>query len=219
MPCLASYRQSPADAWPGVCSSSQASRCFPAEQQSLEASKVAKRPALQPLPNTSAADVSRPSRTTARKSVPNAVSRDQQRHAEQPAYATTTGPEVLGVAEKKLERETKPKPTALAPTLAIRTTASRIIDSVLERICQPGPALTPELNWGRRVAKPPTPRDGKGSCPAEDALPSTGPRLSRQPVPPAGPKPPAQTGAQRRSAHVKRFPEASPSCPCQKRGR
>ncbi|XP_075625145.1 uncharacterized protein LOC142604181 [Balearica regulorum gibbericeps] len=189
------------------------------EGQSLEASKAAKRPALQPLPNTSAAAVSRPSRTTARKSVPNAVSRNQQRPAEQPAYARTTVPEVLGTAEKKLERETKPKPTALARTLAIRTTASRIIDSVLERICQPGPALTPELNWGRRVAKPPTPRDGKGSYPAEDALPSTGPQLSRQPVPPAGPKPPAQTGARRRSAHAKPFPEASPSCPCQKGGR
>ncbi|KAK4812744.1 hypothetical protein QYF61_018293 [Mycteria americana] len=178
-------------------------RGFPraSEQQSLEASKGVKLPVLQPLPNTTAADVCRLSRTIASESIHNAVSRVQQRHAERAGYARTIVPEVLG--RVTLERETKPEPGALANALAIKAMASRIVDSALERICQPGPAVSPGLNFGRRVARPPAPRDGKESYPAEDALPSMGPQFSRQPVPPAGPKPPAQTGARRRAARVK----------------
>lgn len=173
------------------------------EQQSLEASKGAKLPVLPPLPNPTAADASRLSRATAGESIQNAPSGVQQRHAGRTGYARTIVPKVLGTPQKKLGGEMKPKPTALANTLAIRAMASRIVDSVLERISQPGPALSPELNFGRRVAKPPAPRDGKESDPAEDALPSTCPHLPRQPVPPAGPKPPAWAGAQRRPVRVR----------------
>ena len=178
-------------------------RGFPraSEQQSLGASEGVKLPVLQPLPNTTAADVCRLSRTIGSESIQNAVSRVQQRHAERAGYARTIVPEVLG--KVTLEREMKPKPRALANTLAIKAMASRIVDSALERIFQPGPAVTPGLNFGRRVARPPAPRDGKESYPAEDALPSMGPQFSRQPIPPAGPKPPAQTGARRGAARVK----------------
>ncbi|XP_074965039.1 uncharacterized protein LOC142064255 [Phalacrocorax aristotelis] len=151
------------------------------QQQSLEASKGPKSLALQPLPNRVAADASQLSGTTAGESIQNASSGVQQHHAERAGYATTVVPEVLATAPK-FERELTPKPTALANTLAIRTMASRIIDSVLERSCQPGPALSPRLNFGRCVAKLPAPSDGKESYPAEDVLPSVCPHFSGQPV-------------------------------------
>ncbi|CAM9185434.1 unnamed protein product [Bubo scandiacus] len=110
--------------------------------------------------------------------------------------AGTVVPEVLGT-EKKSGREIKPNPRASAKALGIRTTAREIVDTVLERTCQRQPALTPKLKSGRGVTKRPTPQDGKESHPAADALPSTGLQFSRQPIPPAGPKPPAQAGAQR----------------------
>ncbi|KAM6106516.1 uncharacterized protein FYN12_014888 isoform 1-T1 [Phoenicopterus ruber ruber] len=175
------------------------------ELQNLEASKGAKLPALQPLANTIAAAVLQLSHTIVSESFQNAISRVQQRQAEQTGHGRTLVPEVLGTVKEKVEGEkAKAKATALANTLARRTTARRTVASGLERICQPGPAPPPELNFGRRVAKPPARRDGEESYPAEDTLPSMGPHFARQPVPPAGPKPPAQTGARRRSARVKR---------------
>ncbi|KAM6120934.1 uncharacterized protein FYN12_009238 isoform 1-T3 [Phoenicopterus ruber ruber] len=175
------------------------------ELQNLEASKGAKLPALQPLANTIAAAVLQLSHTIVSESFQNAISRVQQRQAEQTGHGRTIVPEVLGTVKEKVEGEkAKAKATALANTLARRTTARRTVASGLERICQPGPAPPPELNFGRRVAKPPARRDGEESYPAEDTLPSMGPHFARQPVPPAGPKPPAQTGARRRSARVKR---------------
>ncbi|XP_074460784.1 uncharacterized protein LOC141750101 [Larus michahellis] len=93
--------------------------------------------------------------------------------------------------------------TPLASTLSVRTRSRCTVDSASERFCQCGPALSPELSFGRRVTKPRAPREGKLCCPAKDALPSMGAQWSRQPVPPAGPKPPAQTGARRRSLRVK----------------
>ncbi|XP_074429639.1 uncharacterized protein LOC141738341 [Larus michahellis] len=93
--------------------------------------------------------------------------------------------------------------TSLDSTLSVRTRSRCIVDSVLQRICQRGPALSPEPSSGRGVTKPDTPRDPKQCCPAKDALSSMGPQWSRQPIPPAGPKPPAQTGARRRSLRVK----------------
>ena len=167
------------------------------EQQSLEASKGAKLPVSPPLPNTTAAEVSRLSCTIARESIQNATSRVHQRCAERTGNARTVVPDVLEMAVKKLESEIKSNPRASAKALAIRAMAREIVDTVLERTCQRGPALTPELKSGRGVTKRPTPQDGKESHPAADALPSTGLQFSRQPVHPAGPKPPAQTGARR----------------------
>ncbi|XP_026723280.1 fibrous sheath-interacting protein 2 isoform X2 [Athene cunicularia] len=120
-------------------------------------------------------------------------------------------PEVLGTGNKS-ETDVKPNPRTSAKGLAIRALAKDIVENVLDRACQRGPALTPELQSGRGVSKPPTPQDGKESHPAADALPSTVLQFSRQPVPPAGPNPPAHTGARRPLLRIK-LPHSQPGRP------
>ena len=77
------------------------------EGQIPEASKRAKLPVLQPLPN--AAAVSRVSREIAKESIRKAISRVQQLDAELIGYAKTIVLEVLETMRKKLEEERKSK--------------------------------------------------------------------------------------------------------------
>ena len=149
------------------------------EQHSLEASKGAKLPVFQPLLETTAADASPLSHTTARQSIQKAVSRAQQRRAKGAGYERAIVPEVLGTVKKAVGKETKSKRRALANTRARRSRASGIADSALQRNLQPGPALSPKPNSPRGLAKPPRARAGKESYSAADTLPSLGPQFSR----------------------------------------
>ncbi|KAJ7412877.1 hypothetical protein BTVI_45094 [Pitangus sulphuratus] len=105
---------------------------------------------------------------------------EPQDRAEGTGHANTVEPEGLATAEENSEKTMNPESTTLADSLDIKSMADRIADSVLEQISEPEPALSTE-------------QDFKG--------PAANPRLSRQPVPPAGLKPPAQAGARRRSGH------------------
>ncbi|XP_014796736.1 PREDICTED: uncharacterized protein LOC106887620 [Calidris pugnax] len=93
--------------------------------------------------------------------------------------------------------------TSSASTLTRRTTARSVLDSVVEEIRRPGAALTPKPQGGKRATNAPTPPEEEGSSPTQNTFPSTGPQSSLRPVPPAGPKPPAQTGARRRVVRIK----------------
>ncbi|XP_032560901.1 uncharacterized protein LOC116795349 isoform X2 [Chiroxiphia lanceolata] len=92
--------------------------------------------------------------------------------------AKTVEPEGLATVEENLEKKMNLEATALADSLDIRSMADRIADSVLARMNEPEAALT-------------TQQDCKG--------PVANPRISHQPIPPAGPKPPAQAGARHRA--------------------
>ncbi|XP_027758602.1 uncharacterized protein LOC114067403 isoform X2 [Empidonax traillii] len=105
---------------------------------------------------------------------------EPQDQAEGTGCANTMEPEGLATAEENLEKTMNPESTTLADSLDIKSMADRIADSVLERINEPEPALSTEQDFKGPVANP---------------------RPSRQPVPPAGPKAPAQAGARRRSGH------------------
>ncbi|KAJ7412873.1 hypothetical protein BTVI_45110 [Pitangus sulphuratus] len=121
-------------------------------------------------------------------------------HAEGTGYDKTLEADILATVEENLEREINP--TALANNVDIRTMANRIVQSLLERLGQPGTAPKPKENFQGPATKPPTPQGGKESSAAEDTLPSLDQEGPLQPVPPAGPKPPAQAGARRRSGHT-----------------
>ncbi|XP_027574905.2 uncharacterized protein LOC113986927 [Pipra filicauda] len=120
-----------------------------------------------------------------------------KRRAEGTGYAKTLEPEVLATVKESLENEEDA--TTSGNTLDIRTMAKQIIQSAIQRICQCRPAPTPEEDFKGTTAS----QGGKESSAAEDTLPSVGRRISRQPVPPAGPKPPARAGARRRAVRPK----------------
>lgn len=205
------------------------------EGQIPEASKRAKLPVLQPLPN--AAAVSRVSREIAKESIRKAISRVQQLDAELIGYAKTIVLEVLETMRKKLEEERKSKqkseklqPRKVLPPLSLPAivTPSEEAGQFQEESSRP---LLPSLLRGaEQDARRPTEglqkcRDdtsgatGRSSVPAWETLrilrpgstagtlPSTGAQFPRQPVPPAGPKPPAQAGARRRPVRLKLFLE------------
>ncbi|XP_027764391.1 uncharacterized protein LOC114070958 isoform X4 [Empidonax traillii] len=124
---------------------------------------------------------------------------EPQDQAEGTGYDKTLEADILATVEENLEREINA--TGLANNLDIRTMANRIVQSLLERLGQPGTAPKPEGNFQGSATKPPTPQGGKEGGAAEDTLPSLDPECPLQPVPPVGPKPPAQAGARRRSGH------------------
>ncbi|XP_064010013.1 fibrous sheath-interacting protein 2 [Pogoniulus pusillus] len=151
-------------------------------------------PSQTPSPEESTADMRRLSRALAKET----ISQVQQQHA-QPTWGARDAPRDTGAPE----REMKAKATALASALAARTTASQISDTVLDLICHAAPALSPEMRAVRRQAvRLPPLGGGKQSCASEDTLPLTRPRVSRQPVPPASPKPPTE-GGRRRPVHLR----------------
>ncbi|XP_027574909.1 uncharacterized protein LOC113986929 [Pipra filicauda] len=124
---------------------------------------------------------------------------EPQQRAEGTGYDKTLEADILATVEENLEREINP--TALANTLDIKTMANRIVQSLLERLGQLGTAPNPKGNFQGPAANPPTPQGGNESDAAEDTLPSGDPECPHQPVPPAGPKPPAQAGARHRAVH------------------
>ncbi|XP_041877642.1 fibrous sheath-interacting protein 2 isoform X3 [Corvus kubaryi] len=95
--------------------------------------------------------------------------------AEGAGYAKTMEPEDCATVKKNMERKMNLESTALASTLDVRTMANQIADSVLERVCQPGPAPAPEENFQGSVANPSTCQGRMESCAAEDTLPSVDP--------------------------------------------
>ncbi|XP_039419695.1 uncharacterized protein LOC104698042 isoform X1 [Corvus cornix cornix] len=95
--------------------------------------------------------------------------------AEGAGYAKTMEPEDCATVKKNMERKMNLESTALASTLDVRTMANQIADSVLERVCQPGPAPAPKENFQGSVANPSTCQGRMESCAAEDTLPSVDP--------------------------------------------
>ncbi|KAJ7412872.1 fibrous sheath-interacting protein 2 isoform X1 [Pitangus sulphuratus] len=120
-----------------------------------------------------------------------------KRRAERTGYAKTLEPEVLATAKESLENEVDA--TTSGNTFDIRTMAKQIIQSAIQRICHCGPAPTPEEDFEGTT----TTQGRKKSGAAEDTLSSVSRRPPRQPVPPVGPKPPAQAGARRRAVRPK----------------
>ncbi|KAM9598515.1 uncharacterized protein ACIBXB_004252 isoform 1-T1 [Morphnus guianensis] len=201
------------------------------ERQIPEASKRAKVPVLQPLQN--AADVSRVSREIAKESIQKAISRVQQLDAELIGYAKTIVLEILEAVRKKLEEERKPKqkseklqPREVLPPLSLpaivrpseeagqlKEESSRTLLPSLRRGAEQGARRPTEgLQESRDSTSGATARS---SVPAwetlcilrpgstADTLPSTGPQFPREPMPPAGSKPPTQAGARRRPVRLK----------------
>lgn len=120
------------------------SRCSPLETLELLKASLSERqlqPCQAPSAEATTAHVWQLSRALARET----ISRVQQRRERRIGGARTT---LHGIPV--LEREVKAKAAALASTLAARTMASVITDSVLDRVCQPGAALPPELKGVRR---------------------------------------------------------------------
>ncbi|XP_071615956.1 uncharacterized protein [Heliangelus exortis] len=174
------------------------------EQQSLESGKGTKFPLLPPLPDTSTASSSPWKHRNARGSIPGAISGVQQHRAEPTERARATVPEVLEAVRKKLletEGQVKPKPTASSSSLAIRSMAKQIVESVLKRTSQPGPALPTELKPSSPLLTPPNTR--KVSCASQDTIPSLSTQFFRQLTPPVALKPPAQAGVRQRRLSMK----------------
>ena len=205
-----------------------------ASQQPIpEASERAKLPVLQALQN--AADVSRVSRELAKESIQKAISRVQQLDAELIGYARTIVLEVLETTKKKLEEERKSKqkseelqPRKVLPSLSLPAivTPSEEAGQFKEESSR---TLLPSLLRGaEQDARRPTEglqksQDYTSGATARSSVPtwetlrilrpgstagtlaSTGPQFPRQPMPPAGPKPPTQAGARRRPVRLKLF--------------
>lgn len=201
------------------------------ERQIPEASKRAKLLKLQPLQN--AADVSRASREIATESVQKAISRIQQLDAGLIGYAKTIVLEVVESMQKKLEAERKSKqnseklqprkvlPPLSLPAVVVPSEEAGQFKEESSRTLLPPPLRGTEQDACRPTEGPQKSRDrtsgatARSSVPAWETLriprpgstagtlPSTGPQLPRQPMPPAGPKPPTQAGAQRRPVCLK----------------
>lgn len=218
---------------PGVTEGQGAARA--SEGQMPEASKRAKLPVLQAQQN--AADVSRVSREIAKESIQKAISRLEQLDAELIRYAKTIVLEVVESLRKKSEegRKSKPKSEKLQPRKVLPPLSPPAIVTPSEEAGQfqeesSRPLLPSLLRGAQQDAR--RPREGlqksrddtcgataKSSVPAWETLrirrpgstagtlPSTGPQFPRQPVPPAGPKPPSQAGAGRRPVRLKLFLE------------
>ncbi|XP_071616291.1 uncharacterized protein [Heliangelus exortis] len=157
-----------------------------------------------PLPDTSTASSSPWKHRNARGSIPGAISGVQQHRAEPTERARATVPEVLEAVRKKLletEGQVKPKPTASSSSLAIRSMAKQIVESVLKRTSQPRPALPTELKPSSPLLTPPNTR--KVSCASQDTIPSLSTQFFRQLTPPVALKPPAQAGVRQRRLSMK----------------
>ncbi|CAN8191592.1 unnamed protein product [Coccothraustes coccothraustes] len=124
-----------------------------------------------------------------------------QLRAKGTGYAKTMEPEDSAMVKESLVREANL--ATPGNNLDIRTMANWIVQSLLDQIAHHGPATNPRQNFQEPVPNPATPQGGEESCAAEDTLPSVDPQFSRQPIPPKGPKPPAQARAWRRSLHIK----------------
>ena len=205
------------------------------EEQLPEASKRAKLPVLQPLQN--AAAVSRVSRELAEASIQKAISRVQQLDAELIGYARTIVLEVVATVRKKLEAERKGKEKSatlparkVLPPLRLPAIVRSSEEAGELKEESSHTLLPPVLRGPERAARRPPadlPKSADYTCraPARSSvpacetlrilrpgstagtLPCTGPQFARQPVPPAGPKPPTQAGAWRRPVRLKVFLE------------
>ncbi|KAM6040314.1 uncharacterized protein LJ206_020388 [Theristicus caerulescens] len=205
------------------------------ERQMPEASKRAKLPVLQALQN--AAAVSQASRELAEESIQKAICRVQELDAELVGYARTIVLEVVETLRRKLEEERKCKQNSeplqarkVLPPLSLPAIVRPSEEAGESKEESSQTLLPPLLRDPERDARR-APEDlqkcqddtcgatARSSVPAcatlrilrpgstAGTLPSTGPQFPRQPVPPAGPKPPAQAGAWRRPVRLKLFLE------------
>lgn len=203
------------------------------ERQIPEASKRAKLPVLQPLQN--AADVSQVSCEIAEESIQKAISRVQQLDAELIEYAETLVLHVVETVKKKLEEKRKSKekseklparkglPPLSLPAVVTPAEEAGQFKEKSSRTLLPSLVRGTERGAGRPTEGLQKCRDdtsgatGRSSVPTWEtlrirrlgstagSLPSAGPQVARQPMPPAAPKPPTQAGARRRPVRLKLF--------------
>ncbi|KAF4791688.1 fibrous sheath-interacting protein 2 isoform X1 [Turdus rufiventris] len=124
-----------------------------------------------------------------------------QPQAEGTGCAKTMEPENPATVKGSLVGEVNPATSG--NTLDIRTMANRIVQPLLDQIGHHGPAPIPRQNFQIPVPNPTTSQGGEESCTAEGTPPSVDRQFSRQPIPPEGPKLPAQTRAWHRSVNPK----------------